>query len=198
MLDRRKACPRPRPPLASPCRLAAPPPRRLAASPPRRLAATPSPSPFTLALTASSPRLHPSLSSSPPGVVEAGTDHARAPGLAGGVHELACEPFCLFNLTADLGEVRDLARTPELAPLAARMLARLQHHGSTGPPPSYIWPNLTRWIDAVERLCERSEASGSAQPLDDGGRSIEVGWRQGRGRAGEVWLDDPRQLTQAR
>ena len=67
VLDRRKGLALgPALPLASPCRLAAPPPRRLAASPPRRLAASPlaltlhsrphrqppSPSPFTLVLTA--------------------------------------------------------------------------------------------------------------------------------------------------
>lgn len=78
--------------------------------------------------------------------------------------ELACEPYCLFNLTADIGEQNDLARTHKAD--AERLLARLKYHGSTGPPPAYLWHNLTKWNEAVQQLCRRSEASGYVEPLD--------------------------------
>ena len=42
------------------------------------------------------------------GSVEAGTDHARAGNLAArGRHDLICKPWCLFNLTADIGPLVD-------------------------------------------------------------------------------------------
>ena len=71
------------------------------------------------------------------------------------------------------------------------MLARLQYHGSTGPPPSYLWPNLTQWHGAVERLCDRSEESGFAEPLDWGGVLQAVSSVDGgaSGRRREVWRD---------
>ena len=121
------------------------------------------------------------------GVIEPGTDHARAPGIGGATFELTCDPFCLFNLTADLGEQHDLAAVSSLAPLAQRMLARLEFHGSTGPPPSYLWPNLTTWHAKVEHLCARSEASGYAEPLDSTTSTVEQ--QLGVGKR-EVWLDE--------
>ena len=37
------------------------------------------------------------------GSVEAGTDHARAGNTGTSRHDLICQPWCLFNLTADIG-----------------------------------------------------------------------------------------------
>jgi len=47
------------------------------------------------------------------GVLEAGTDHARAGPVLGGARELTCKPWCLFNLTSDIGERDDLGQRPE-------------------------------------------------------------------------------------
>ena len=44
------------------------------------------------------------------GKLEAGTDHARAAGLKGNEEELVCKPWCLFNLTSDIGERNDLGQ----------------------------------------------------------------------------------------
>lgn len=105
------------------------------------------------------------------GVVEAGTDHARAPSASlKPIFELECDPYCLFNLTADLGEQHDLAGDPRFTALAAKLSARLAYHGSTGPPPAYIWSDTKVWHDKVfegpNSLCERSERTGVVQPLD--------------------------------
>ena len=67
------------------------------------------------------------------------------------------------------------------------MLARLEFHGSTGPPPSYMWPNLNTWHAKVEHLCARSEASGYAEPLDSTTSTVEQ--QLGVGKR-EVWLDE--------
>ena len=46
------------------------------------------------------------------GRVEAGTDHARAGNTGASRHDLICKPWCLFNLTADIGERDDLGQNP--------------------------------------------------------------------------------------
>ena len=101
------------------------------------------------------------------GKVEPGTDHARAPGVSGSVFELACDPFCLFNLTADLGERQDLAQDPAYKEIAANLTERLAYHAATGPPPAYLWPDADDWkTKGVEPLCAASETSGHVEPLD--------------------------------
>ena len=101
------------------------------------------------------------------GKVEPGTDHARAPGVSGSVFELACDPFCLFNLTADLGERHDLAQDPAYKEIAANLTERLAYHAATGPPPAYLWPDADDWkTKGVEPLCAASETSGHVEPLD--------------------------------
>ena len=37
------------------------------------------------------------------GVVEPDTDHARSTSIGRSVFEVACKPYCLFNLTSDIG-----------------------------------------------------------------------------------------------
>jgi len=100
------------------------------------------------------------------GRIENGTDHARALSTGQTVAELQCKPYCLFNLTSDLGEQHDLANEPSYKAHAERLLARLKYHGSTGLAPAYIWQNLTEWQEHVNTLCVRSEASGVMEPLD--------------------------------
>lgn len=112
------------------------------------------------------------------GELENGTDHARAPGLEGNIYELLCVPYCLFNLTADIGERDDLAGNPAFRPMAEAMLARLKFHGSTGGPPAYIWPgNLTSGVPITDpgvsvqfqkqlaETCAAAAMSGFIEPL---------------------------------
>jgi len=114
----------------------------------------------------------PSLSESPVefgltgGDVEEGTDHARALSTGTPAHELTCNPWCLFNLTADLGEQNDLGQDPAYQAIAKKIAARLAYHGSTGPLPAYIWPNSTEWEEKVNDECRAAVASGYVQPLD--------------------------------
>lgn len=103
------------------------------------------------------------------GVLEAGTDHARSTGLTGLDDHLeaalSCTPFCLFNLTSDLGEQVDLAGLEAYNSLAEKMLARLKYHASTGPPPAYIWP-VEQMPSKMVELCKNSVTSGFMEPLD--------------------------------
>ena len=100
-------------------------------------------------------------------VVEAGTDHVRAPVLPGAVLH-TCAPYCLFNITADPGETKDLriGGGAEVAALAAALIARLDAAGATGPPHAYIWANASAFQAAVRASCEASLQSGSTQPVD--------------------------------
>ena len=76
------------------------------------------------------------------------------------------------------------ARTAHARPSPA---SSFSFHGSTGPPPSYLWPNLTTWHAKVEHLCARSEVSGYAEPLDSTTSTVEQ--QLGVGKR-EVWLDE--------
>ena len=128
----------------------------------------------------------PELSSAPVpfgltgGSIEAGTDHARAPLPPSALiveMKLECRPFCLFNLTDDIGEQTDLAPNPVYKPLAEKMLARLRWHGSTGPPPAYIWPGTLSsgtvpasgsspgFEENLAQLCDAASVSGFMEPL---------------------------------
>lgn len=98
-------------------------------------------------------------------VVEPGTDHVRGTVL-GGVVPGRCEPWCLFNLTADLGESVDLGHLPDYAALARSLAARLDEAAMTGPPPAYIWPNTTEFSRIVKAQCPTWEAAASTQPVD--------------------------------
>ena len=102
------------------------------------------------------------------GVVEEGTDHARAPsGTHTGMprHDLTCKPWCLFNLTSDIGERDDLGQNPAFQGIARKIAARLKYHGSTGPLPAWIWP-VDEWDEKVDEMCEASVATGFLEPLD--------------------------------
>ena len=55
---------------------------------------------------------------------------------------------------------------PRYSAIGERLLARLKAHGLTGPPPAYIWSNLTEWRSKVQEMCAASVLSGSMQPLD--------------------------------
>eukprot|EP00045_Choanoeca_perplexa_P015298 m.190352 g.190352 ORF g.190352 m.190352 type:complete len:575 (-) comp16939_c0_seq1:63-1787(-) len=100
------------------------------------------------------------------GLVVPGTDHAYAGSFGKGNASLACNPYCLFNLTADLGEQDDLARQPKYASLIQTMLARLEYHGSTGPPPAFLYPDQASYQKAVNTCYNVSRKEGFLQPID--------------------------------
>ena len=103
------------------------------------------------------------------GRIEEGTDHARADGIHGTRHDLVCKPWCLFNLTSDIGERDDLGTNPAYRAIAEKIAARLRYHGSTGPMPAYIWPpSSAEWKAKQEEFCLASSASGYVEPLDAG------------------------------
>ena len=81
-------------------------------------------------------------------------------------HDLICKPWCLFNLTADIGERDDLGQNPAYQAIAQKIAARLKWHGSTGPLPAYIWPDLEVWATKVDEMCNASVKSGYLEPLD--------------------------------
>ena len=58
--------------------------------------------------------------------VSSGTDHARADGLKGTRTDLKCDPYCLFNLTSDIGERNDLGQNPAYQEIAQKIAARLK------------------------------------------------------------------------
>ena len=100
------------------------------------------------------------------GQVEPGTDHARAAGHKGdGRTDLTCTPYCLFNLTSDIGERFDLRSVPALEPLAQRMLARLRWHGTTGPRPAYIWPDPATFKAKEAQMCRSAVQRGFLEPI---------------------------------
>jgi hypothetical protein len=100
------------------------------------------------------------------GVLEEGTDHARAGGLRGGVFQLTCNPWCLFNLTDDIGERNDLGGNIAYQDIAKKIAARLAYHGSTGPMPAYIWTNPAVLKSKLNDMCIASMASGYVEPVD--------------------------------
>lgn len=61
-------------------------------------------------------------------------------------------------------ERNDLGSNPAYQELAQKLADRLKYHGSTGPPPSYIWP-LDQWKAKENDLCLKSIASGYVEPL---------------------------------
>jgi hypothetical protein len=52
--------------------------------------------------------------------------------------------------------------------IAKTIAAWLQHHGATGPPLAYIWPDLEELQSNIEKPCAASLKSGILEPLDDG------------------------------
>merc|ERR1740117_2715424 len=123
----------------------APPPPPAPPSPPAPSPLFPCPVPFGLSS----------------GVLEEGTDHARADGIQGSIHELLCNPWCLFNLTSDIGERSDLGANPAYQDIAQKMADRLKYHGSTGPMPAYIWdPAGPTFKEKQNDACLQSVKSG--------------------------------------
>eukprot|EP01052_Picozoa_sp_SAG31_P001575 SAG31_NODE_53_length_30139_cov_31.002197_17_plen_106_part_00 len=98
-------------------------------------------------------------------IQETRTNHARAGNTGAPRHDLLCQPYCLFNLTSDIGEREDLALNPAYRPLAEKILARLKYHGTTGPKPAFIWPEDV-WSSKVNEMCLASVKSGFLEPLD--------------------------------
>ena len=91
---------------------------------------------------------------------------ARADGLNKGMrYDLACTPWCLFNLTDDIGERIDLGSNPAYQDIAEKIAARLAYHGSTGPMPAYIWPT-SAFPAKVDQLCANARKTGYVEPLD--------------------------------
>ena len=98
-------------------------------------------------------------------VVEPGTDHVRAPALAS-ENGRPCRPFCLFNISADMGEEHDLAHQPRYAALAKALIARLDEVGAAAPPPAYIWTNVSQFYREVKAACPAELAAGALLPID--------------------------------
>merc|ERR1712166_1078362 len=101
------------------------------------------------------------------GQLEDGTDHTRAPGQAGSglagseiVTALTCNPWCLFNLTDDIGERNDLGANPQYQEIAQKIAARLKYHGSTGPMPAYIYEDKQEFSSKINDMCVASVKSG--------------------------------------
>jgi len=102
--------------------------------------------------------------------VEPGTDHVRGTVLAGVVQGRcrggAAHNLCLFNLTEDLGESRNLAGEPRYATLISTMLQRLDAVGAAAPPPAYLWPRPQDFQRELAKRCNASRQTGSVQPVD--------------------------------
>lgn len=98
-------------------------------------------------------------------VIEPGTDHVRGTTLPGQVHH-KCDPYCLFNVTADISESTDLAHEPGYRSIAQKMSERLDEVGRTGPPNAYIWPDRNKLKEVTRSLCPRILATGTIQPVD--------------------------------
>jgi hypothetical protein len=82
------------------------------------------------------------------------------------VAELTCQPWCLFNLTADIGERDDLGSNPAYQQIATAIAARLAYHGTTGPMPAYIWTDPTEYKQKQNDMCLASVKSGVVEPID--------------------------------
>ena len=93
-------------------------------------------------------------------VIETGTDHVRAPELTGGVVLGVCSPFCLYNVTADAGELEDLAGQPAFAATAAALAARLDEAAASGPPHAYSFPASIFHQKILPEMCEAAIALG--------------------------------------
>ena len=100
------------------------------------------------------------------GMLEAGTDHARAGGVlqnaTGPAH--TCVPNCLFDLIADPGEHNDLAADPEMAGIIASITARVESAAATGPP--WAWPMEGSPLATAEYdNCQSTRKSGVFEPV---------------------------------
>lgn len=95
-----------------------------------------------------------------------GSNHAYAPSHPGFNGSMICDPYCLFNVTEDIGERRDLQGVPGYHGLGESLLSRLAQHGATGPRPAYIWDNRSEWQQAVGVICEQAGDWGVLQPVD--------------------------------
>jgi len=98
-------------------------------------------------------------------VVEAGTDHVRGTTLKNGQGP-PCHPYCLFNLTADPGEVNDISGDSRFSGAVAAMAAKLDAAGASAPPRNWIWQDPADFHKAAQGLCPRELATGSVQPTD--------------------------------
>ena len=105
------------------------------------------------------------------GAREDGTDHMRAPVLDNA--EALAESFdekavCLFNLTADPDERKNLAQDSKYANILEELLARLEKAAATGPPLSVAFPadiGMTNKT-ATAMQCAQENATGYLEPLD--------------------------------
>eukprot|EP00041_Stephanoeca_diplocostata_P009626 m.149543 g.149543 ORF g.149543 m.149543 type:complete len:557 (-) comp17821_c0_seq1:310-1980(-) len=104
------------------------------------------------------------------GVVEPGTDHARAGSFPNPPphHLEPCAPpqGCLFNLTADPGEQNNLAHDPFYTDIVEDLTQRLAAHGASGPPNAWLWGTDVSAFQHYEGLmCERALTSGFLEPV---------------------------------
>lgn len=100
------------------------------------------------------------------GMVEPGTDHARA----GGVKQNSTQPFhscvphCLFDLIADPGEHNDMAADPKMAEVIASITARVEAAAATGPP--WAWPMDGNPLQTAEyENCQATLKTGFFEPV---------------------------------
>lgn len=92
-------------------------------------------------------------------------EHCRAPHPRGPVTPLNCQyNGCLFNVTADESESRNLINDTQFAAMVERMRRRLDEAGASGGP--WAWP-----IDAVtskslqREICDEESRTGFIEPV---------------------------------
>jgi hypothetical protein len=111
--------------------------------------------------------------------IEPGTDHVSCQGdnkVTNGV----CEPFCLFNLTADPGEANDLCCGPDAMLVAERLIARLDEEGARGPPNSWTYGTDQKKIKAVlgdicDRAIRQHKNCATIEPFDWNNSAVPAG-----------------------
>ena len=112
------------------------------------------------------------------GVVESGTDHARAPLLDGKIFnagsadnreesDVADQRVCLYDLSKDLGERHNLATDPQYANLIEDLKKRLRKKADAGPNISIAYGGVGPVNkSADDSVCYQEEATGYLEPLD--------------------------------
>lgn len=113
------------------------------------------------------------------GVVEAGTDHARAALLDHGEKfnagsaatreesDVADQHVCLYDLSKDLGERHNLATDPQYANLIEDLKERLRKIADAGPNISIAYGGVGPINKSADNsVCYQEEATGYLEPLD--------------------------------
>ena len=75
---------------------------------------------------------------------------------------------CVYDLSTDLNETRNLATDPRYAELVAGLLRKLKARGDTGPPLEVAFVPGVGMNNKTARagLCAQENATGYLEPLD--------------------------------